>query len=213
MNIDPSEMKFHYIAFNLHVVYKITNNYTQQGDSNMFCNTDMHIDNFSIMIWILSCCHIVLLKKNRLNLMQMIYLIYWLRFVLLITPWLPRNCKTNVDMHTLVRLYSSIVEIHNHETQSKHTLCQLQCEWNISNYVWQFTPAVLVPNIWLRTATIPRADNKSVHQWNIWTCVIVWRNLFCLRMRNMPTSEFKCKLSMNSFASFDNCNFSMLFYM
>ena len=61
MNIDPSEMKFHYIAFNLHVVYKITNNYAPQGDSNMFCNSDMHIDNLSIMISIFACCHIVLL--------------------------------------------------------------------------------------------------------------------------------------------------------
>ena len=59
MNIDPSEMKFHYIAFNLHVIYKITNNYTPQGDSNMFCNSEMHTYNFSIMILIFACYHIV----------------------------------------------------------------------------------------------------------------------------------------------------------
>ena len=55
--------------------------------------------------------------------MQIINLIYWLKFVSSITPWLHRNCKTNVDMQTLVQLYSSMVEIHNHETQqSTHSV-------------------------------------------------------------------------------------------
>ena len=77
--------------------------------------------------------------------------------------------------------------------------------------MWQFTPAVHVSNIWLKTVTISSADNKSIHQWNIWARVIAWRNLFSLRKGNMPTREFKFKLSLNSFALFDNCIFSMLF--